>query len=125
LLVGDSLVPPDVLDVVVLIERFHQSGELLSLLSADLGLGRRPPGELRAFGLAEHRLERLADLVEVLDAGPDAVAVLVALDIVGSSLDRRFQDLVGIAGLARIFDQTKALEAVAHAAARAEVSAIL
>ena len=33
-----------------------------------------------------------------VDAGPDAVAVLVAFDIVGAGLDRRFEDLVGIAG---------------------------
>ena len=63
--------------------------------------------------------------MEAVDAGPDAVAILVRFDVFGTGLDRRFQDLVGIAGAGGIFDQPEPLEAVADAAARAQIAAIL
>ena len=47
------------------------------------------------------------------------------LDVVGAGFDRGFEHLVGIAGAGRIFDQAQALEAVADAAARAEIAAVL
>src|SRR5206468_4084648 len=62
---------------------------------------------------------------KALDAGPDAVSVLVALDVLGSGLDRRFEHLLVIAGAGWIFDQSQPLEAVADAAACAQIAAVL
>src|SRR5206468_1637548 len=73
----------------------------------------------------EHRLERSGDLVEAVDAGPDAVTLVVGLDVLGAGLDRRFQHLVGIPGTDWIFDQAEPLEAVADASARAQIAAVL
>src|SRR3954468_7141265 len=125
LLVGHLLVAPDALDVVVLFQRIHQLEEELRIVAANFHLGRRAPGELRALAFAEQRLERLCDGVQVLDTGPDAVAVLVGPDVAPPRLDGRFQNLVGIARTRRIFDEAEPLEPMADAAAGAEIAAIL
>src|SRR5204862_6117653 len=51
-------------------------------------------------------------------------AVFVALDIVGAGIDRGFEHLLFVAGGGRIFDQAHPVEAMADAAAGAEVAAI-
>src|SRR5690348_8129327 len=125
LLVRDLLVAPDGLDVVVFLERVDELHQRLGVVALDLDLGGRLPRQLGALAFAEHRLERAGDLVEAVDAGPDAVAVLIAFDIFGAGLDRGFEDLVGVPRARRIFDEAEALEPVADAATGAQIAAVL
>src|SRR3546814_4535708 len=81
-------------------------------------------GQLDAFGLAQFGLDRLGDLVQAVDAGPDVVAVLGRFDIVGAGVERRLEHRVGVARTRRIGDQADPVEAVADASARAQVAAI-
>src|SRR6478609_4817420 len=64
LVVGDVVIAPDRLDVIIFLERVNELHELRRIISTNFDFGRRPPRELRAFAFAEHRLERLGDLMK-------------------------------------------------------------
>src|SRR6185369_2398764 len=94
LLVGDVVIAPDGLDVVILFERIDQLHQRRRVVAGDGGFILRLPAELDRLGLAERALQRLGDFVQGVDRGPDFMAVLVALDVVGAGLDRGFQHLL-------------------------------
>src|SRR6185369_16449119 len=114
------LIAPDGLDVVVLLERVHQLQKLLRVFTTNLDLGRGFPGELHSFAFPEHRLERPGNVVETVDAGPDAVTVIVTFDVLGPRFNRGFENLVGVASARRIFDEAEPGKTVADAAAGTE-----
>src|SRR3546814_4327757 len=85
-------------------------------LFRSLALQRRPPRQLDALGLAQLGLERLRDLVQAIDAGPDVVAVLRRFDVVGARVERRLEHRVGIARAGGVADEAEPVETVADAA---------
>src|SRR5215218_2243420 len=125
LLVGDVVIAPDGLDVVVLFERVDELHQRAGIVAADLHFEPGLPAELDRFRLAQSTFQGLGDFVEGIDGGPYLVAVLVGLHVVGAGFDRCFQHLVRIAHARAIFDQAHPLEAVAHGSRRAEIAAIL
>ena len=69
-------------------------------LLADLDRSLRAPGELDALRLAERAFSAARDVVEIVDDGPDRMALLVAFDILGARLDRRLEHRFVAAGRA-------------------------
>src|SRR3546814_9125070 len=70
--IGDFIIAPHGLDVIVVVERIDQLEQgLRGRFVGDFALQRRAPGELHALGLAEFGFERLGDFVQAVDAGPD------------------------------------------------------
>src|SRR6476661_1266097 len=65
-LVGDLVIAPDGLDVVILLEAVDQLDQLAGIVAADLDRGGGTPGELDALGLAKRILERAGDAVEIV-----------------------------------------------------------
>src|SRR3546814_5895354 len=122
---GPRLPYTTLLRSVVVVKRVDQLEQRLrGRLVGDLALQRRAPGQLDAFGLAQFGLDRLGDLVQAVDAGPDVVAVLGRFDIVGAGVERRLEHRVGVARTRRIGDQADPVEAVADDSARTQVPTI-
>lgn len=103
--VGDVIIAPHGLHVVVIVERVDQLEQCLrDALITDFGLERRAPSKLHAFRLADRGFERLGDLVQIFDARPDLMAVFGGFDILCPGVERGFERLVGIARARRIDD---------------------
>src|SRR5690606_3257317 len=79
-LVGDLVIAPHGLHVVVVLERVDQLEQRLRVAFGDFDGEVGLPRELDALGLAEARLERPGDFVQRFHVGPDRVAVGIALD---------------------------------------------
>src|SRR3546814_20307191 len=68
--VGDFVIAPDGLDVVVVVEHVEQPEQRRGVPFVNLDPRLRAPGELVAFGFAEHRFERARALGERFLRGP-------------------------------------------------------
>src|SRR3546814_11211692 len=116
---GPRLPYTTLLRSVVVVKRVDQLEQRLrGRLVGDLALQRRAPGQLDAFGLAQFGLDRLGDLVQAVDPGPDVVAVLGRFANVGAGVERRLEHSVGAARTRRIGDYNGADEATAATPAR-------
>ena len=118
LLVGDVVIAPDGLDVVVVLERVDQLHQVAasSPRTSTSVAGFQPS---LALPPRRARLERLGDFVQRSRArSRSRWPSSSRFDILGAGLDRRFEHLVGIARAGAIFDQAHPLEAVADAARR-------
>src|SRR5207344_3205240 len=84
----------DLLHVVRFFKRVDHAQELLPGLLVDRHLGPRPPHDLNAARLAEARLERLGDLMQLIGIAVDDVSLLARFAVVGAGVDRRLQHLI-------------------------------
>src|SRR3546814_8643400 len=71
--VGDFIIAPDGLDIIVVIERVDQLKQLLRRALLDVDHRLRLPGELCAFRFAEHGFKRFGNFVQGILRGPDFV----------------------------------------------------
>src|SRR5690606_24269024 len=100
----------NVLHVVIVIKGGYELEDRLRAFLVYGRAGLRTPDGLDGFGLTQRSFQRGRNLADVLEGAGDDVAVLVRLDVLGTGLDRRLHDLVGIAGARGVDDLTDTVE---------------
>src|SRR5439155_2106766 len=106
-----------------LLEGLDQADHLPRLLALDAHGGRRTHGKLRRGGLDPARLERLLDAFERARRRVDGDESRLDLDVLGTGVDRRELDEIGVLALRVDLDDALLLEEPLHGSGLAELPA--
>src|SRR5699024_7502366 len=117
---------PDVLHVVVILQRVQQLAHQLELVGVgQAGGGHGHHGQVRRDELVPLGLQRVADGREAVGIGGDLGGVLARVKVLGAGVQGVHHGLVGVLVLQRDVDDALLGEQEAHTAQCAQVAAVL